>query len=87
MSLEYITKAEAEEKSGINLDGRRKYFMWNDEVCIEEKFTSICSGCADDDEYSYQSRGSGCQECGYHGVRRDSSPLPVKFLKTKEPNQ
>ena len=48
MAFEYITKAEAEEKSGVKCDGRKKYFIWGGIVCTDEKFSHPCSGCTCD---------------------------------------
>lgn len=79
MSLDYITKQEAEKLSSVKLDGRRRYFMWNGEVCTEARWTQACSGCADDSEYSFPSVGAGCHECGGTGKRRCSFPIPVKI--------
>ena len=84
MELQKLTKEEAEKISGIKLDGRRKYFLWNSEVCINGTFTNACTGCSPDDEYTSVSCGSGCQECGYTGKRRDCYPMPVQYL-TKKP--
>lgn len=81
MALDYITKQDAEEKSGMKLDGRKRYFVWNGEVCTSEKYTSVCSGCSPDCEYTSVSVGAGCFECGYTGKRRQSCPMPVKYAK------
>jgi len=75
--LKYLTKQQAEKKAKIKLDGRKRYFLWNGLVCTEEKFTTVCSGCSDDSEYSYSTIGSGCFECGYTGKRRNSFPCPA----------
>ena len=77
---EFIGKAEAEQRSGVKLDGRRKYFIWEGLVCVEEKYTQPCSGCSCDSEYPCSccvKRGHGCEECGYTGKRRNSFPCPV----------
>lgn len=75
--MDYLSKEEAEKLAEMKLDGRRKYFMWDGLVCVEEKYTSGCTGCLPDDEYSCATRGGGCPECGYKGVRRNSFPCPV----------
>ena len=80
MAIDHLTKQQAEELSGLPLDGRRKYFIWNGEVCVNENRTVGCSGCLPDDEYSDARIGSGCSECGYTGKRRTSYPLPVKYI-------
>lgn len=89
MSL--ITKQEAEKISGIKLDGRRKYYLYEGEVFINEKFTRSCTGCYEGGEYNglahnypwdekAQCRvGSGCEECGYTGKRVEHYPVPVKI--------
>lgn len=77
IGLDYITKAEAEKKSELKLDGRRRYFMWDGIVCVNETFTTACSGCSDDSEYACPSIGMGCHECGGTGKRRSSFPCPV----------
>lgn len=77
MSLQYITKQEAEALAGIKLDGRKKYFMWQGVVSYEARFTVGCSGCSDGDYYSSSSVGCGCRECGYTGRRRGSYPVPA----------
>lgn len=77
MGLDFLTKNEAEKLSRVKLDGRRKYFLWNGLVCVEHKFTQVCSGCADDSEYSAPTIGLGCRECGYKGRVRNSFPCPV----------
>ena len=77
MSLARLTKQKAEELSGVNLDGRRKYFIWsyNDEdvVCTVGKLTITCSGCD----------GAGCLECGFTGKRRSTFPCPVNPKQIK----
>lgn len=78
MALDYITKKEAEEKSGMKLDGRKKYFIWHGEVCTSQGYASACSGCSPDCEYTAVAKGAGCHECGYTGKRRQSYPMPVK---------
>lgn len=82
MVFEYITKTEAQEKSGIKkLDGRRKYFIWEGEVCIDKKYTHPCSGCACN---CCHTRGAGCFECGFTGKRVGSVPVPIKYLNTNQ---
>jgi len=73
VSLEYLEHKQAEKLAEIKLDGRKNYFMWNGLVCVDGKFTHECSGCD----------GCGCQECGGHGVRRDSAPIPVNYKQVK----
>lgn len=79
MALNYITKQQAEKVSGMKLDGRKKYFINDGEVCISEKFTGGCSGCLSDDDYSDSTIGGGCFECGYTGKRVQSYSIPVKY--------
>lgn len=81
--MDYIQIGVAELLAGKRLDRRRKYFIWDGDVCYEAKFTTVCSGCASDDPYTNEEKGCGCQECGYTGKRRDSIPYPVKMIKGK----
>lgn len=53
------------------------YFEWS----------SCCSGCADDSEYSAPIRGGGCSECGYTGKRRDGMHTPVEIVRAQPPQQ
>ena len=41
------------------------------------KFTAACSGCSDDRENVSCVRGSGCEECGYTGLRRRDEWVPL----------
>lgn len=41
------------------------------------RFTSACSGCADDREYVSCDKGSGCHECGYTGLARRAEWVPL----------
>jgi hypothetical protein len=77
MAIHYIGKREAEKLSGLKLDGRRKYFLWDGLVSFSAKFTTVCSGCSDDSEYSSSNIGHGCSECGYTGKRVMSFPCPA----------
>lgn len=79
MALDYLSIEEAEKLAGTRLDRRRKWFLWDGEVCYEGKFTHVCSGCSCDGEYPCSccnERGAGCHECGYTGRRRSSFPIP-----------
>lgn len=81
--MDYLKIEVAEKLAGKRLDRRRKYFIWDGDVCFAAKFTSICTGCASEDPYVYEQKGGGCFECGYTGKRRDSVPIPVKMIKRK----
>jgi hypothetical protein len=83
MGFKYLTKEQAEKRSKVKLDGRRKYFMWDGLVCVAESYTIACSGCTDDSEYSCARIGSGCHECGYTGKRRCNFPCPVNPKQVK----
>ena len=71
------TYEEAEKIHGKKLDRRRNYGIVNGLVSALHWHTAACSGCADDSEYSCASRGSGCGECGYHGVVRSGMYIPL----------
>jgi len=71
------TFEKAEKVAGFKLDKRRNYAIIQNEVRQLAKWTQPCSGCSDDSEYSNASRGSGCSECGYHGVVRTGMYLPL----------
>ena len=71
----YLSIEEAEKKAGKRLDRRKKYCICGLELCTIEKFREACSGCSDHREYSTQ--GSGCKECGWHGVRVGTFACPI----------
>ncbi|MFT5815942.1 MAG: hypothetical protein ACI9VT_003720 [Psychroserpens sp.] len=74
-----ISFEEADRIAGFRLDRRRNYCVIDNEVRQLARWTQACSGCADDSEYSSSTRGSGCGECGYHGVVRSGWYEPVAF--------
>ncbi len=89
--MDYLAIEEAERLHGKRLDRRRKYFLWDDRVCVDGKFTNSCSGCFESGEYGqnesyyeYDKKsqchvGAGCSECGYTGKRVNHFPCPVEI--------
>jgi hypothetical protein len=73
-----ITWSEADALAGRRLDRRKSWAFINGELCDAISWTQNCSGCAYDDGY-HSIRGDGCQECGYHGVVRNSQWVPAIF--------
>jgi len=71
------TFEEAEKIQGEKLDRRMNYGIVKGVVSRLYWNTSSCSGCSDDSEYSCASRGCGCSECGYHGVVRSGTYIPL----------
>ena len=69
-----LTKQEAQDFCGKKLDGRSNYFIWQDQICTEQRWTVSCSGCTEDG-YSF-----GCSECGYSGKRVIRWPNPVTLF-------
>lgn len=51
---------------GKRADRRRSWAIIDGEACIAVKWIATCSGCD----------GGGCQECGHHGVTRQSVWCP-----------
>lgn len=90
--MEHLTIQDAERLHGKKLDRRRKYFLWDERVCVDGKFTVSCSGCFDAGDYGglahnyeYDKKaqcriGAGCSECGYTGKRISSFPCPISLL-------
>lgn len=87
--MQHLTIEEAEKLAGKRLDRRRKWFLYDGDVCYDGKWTQACSGCYEGGgEYSHLNKyyqydeklkihiGSGCEECGYTGKRRQSYPIP-----------
>ena len=75
----------AEKIVGEKIDKRKKYAVNDDGkpceangnyVFVAVKWSSACSGCCDDSEYSSPYRGGGCQECGYTGRVRSGMWVP-----------
>lgn len=90
--MSHLSIEEAERIHGGRLDRRRKYFLWEDQVCIDGKCTSPCSGCFESGEYGGMEhlydydqkaqcrKGAGCSECGYTGKRITHFPYPASML-------
>lgn len=49
--FENLTIEKAEQLYGGKLDRRRKYFLWDGQVCADQSFTTSCSGCFESGEY------------------------------------
>lgn len=55
--MKNLTIEEAERISGMRLDRRRKYFLYEideyrgEEVCFDEKYLEPCSGCHETGDY------------------------------------
>lgn len=73
--IKILTKQEAQDFCGKKLDGRSNYFIWEGDLCTEQKMTASCSGC-NIDGYN----GSGCHECGYSGKSVAAWPHPVALF-------
>lgn len=58
--------------AGRRMDRRKSYAIIDGEVCSMVRWTARCSGCSE----GHESPGSGCEECGYHGVVRNGAWAP-----------
>lgn len=63
---------EADKRAGFRLDRRKAWAFVEGELCEAVSWTQSCSGC----NYESEARGGGCDECGYHGVVRNSMWVP-----------
>ncbi len=89
-----ITGVEAEKLIGQKLDKRKQYYKHTEEgakvdnswafngtgtprgtVFVLDKWREECSGCD----------GCGCQECGNHGHRIQTSHFPIDITFNEEP--
>lgn len=63
----------------LNLDRRRKWEVWNGELCYPFWYNAPCSGCSCDcsDGHGCNHGNAGCHECGYTGKRRNVVPVPA----------
>lgn len=84
MSMRDLTIAEAEALHGGRLDRRYRYATPEDgEPCnltgslvyVTVRWSEACSGCYEGD-YPDRARGSGCDECGYTGRRKQAHWVP-----------
>ena len=71
-----ITWDRLEAIAGRRMDRRKKYAVIDGEVCCAVSFTTRCSGCTN----GHEERGFGCDECGYHGVVRQSQWVPESVI-------
>jgi hypothetical protein len=67
-----ITWEDADARVGRRLDRRRSWAFVEGGLCRSVSWTAACSGCG----YGFDSRGSGCHECGHHGVVREAMWVP-----------
>lgn len=74
------TFANADKLAGKRLDRRRNYCIIDSEVCVALTWTQACSGCTE----GFGLRGMGCHECGYHGMSRSGTWLPLQVFESYE---
>jgi hypothetical protein len=84
-----VTIEEADLIAKTRVDRRvKQYFSTNNlKPCPatnavlfkNSRFTTSCSGCSDDSEYSCSDVGLGCKECGGTGKRVFNFPNPCYF--------
>ena len=67
-----ITWEDADARAGRRLDRRRAWAFVEGTLCTSISWTQACSGCG----YGFEDRGSGCSECGHHGVTREAMWVP-----------
>ncbi len=79
--LDYLSKTEAERFCGKNLDGRFKYYIWDDVLCTTDRMTVSCDGCCEVDQYGTYQGVMGIHQCGYTGKRVVEFPAPVNLLE------
>lgn len=72
-----LTWEEADARAGRRLDRRRNWAFVEGNLCKSVSWTQSCSGCSE----SYDRRGFGCDECGYHGVVRSGAWVPASVLE------
>lgn len=85
---EATTWEHLEKLAGRRLDHRKSYCVIRGQVCESASWVDSCSGCFETEDGHpvghYPSHpkhgchvGAGCEECGYHGVVRQSMWLPI----------
>lgn len=73
---------EADLKAGFRLDRRKRWAFidsqcFGTELCDSIEYTYSCSGCTEHVDFIQSpDRGTGCKECGYHGVVRNRCYVP-----------
>jgi len=91
LQLREVSIQHAEKFAGRRLDRRRKYAIGpsdlfgdvdgKETLCELVRWTRACSGCSPDGEFSHgASKGSGCEDCGYTGKRREAMWIPVELI-------
>lgn len=70
------TYEQAEAVAGRRLDRRRNYAIIDGRVAESASWSQACSGCYEGYD-SYHAAGSGCDECGYTGRRRQAHWVPL----------
>lgn len=63
---------DADQRAGFRLDRRKAWAFVEGRLCEMISWTDACSGC----RYGFKERGSGCNECGHHGVVREAMWVP-----------
>ena len=71
------TYEAAEKIADHKLDRRRCYAIIEGDVHCLARWSSACTGCCDDNEYSAPYAGGGCPECGYQGRIINSMWIPL----------
>lgn len=71
---------DADQKAGFRLDRRKSWAFVEGGLCESVSWTAACSGCT----YGFEARGSGCHECGYHGVVRHATWIPYSVHQNRD---
>lgn len=67
-----VAWADADQRAGFRLDRRKAWAFIEGRLGESVRWVQSCSGCS----YGFESRGGGCDECGYHGVVRCAMWMP-----------
>lgn len=65
--------------AGRRLDRRKSYAVIEGKICSLVSWTGRCSGCTN----GLEDRGIGCEECGHHGVVRNSQWVEDKLVNAQ----
>ena len=86
--IDLPTTFEAVEKEFNieRLDRRRNYCVINGEINFLYRYRRACTGCSDGRYWVTVNRGGGCEECGYHGVVRVGTYVPLKYYNENDWN-
>jgi hypothetical protein len=85
---EPTTWEHLEKLAGHRLDRRKSYCVISGQVCEAVSWVDSCSGCFETEDghpvgsYLFHPKhrchvGSGCEECGYRGIRRNAQWIPI----------